>query len=282
MIYHILFNPLSRNGKGADEAKAVSAKLNGEAVFTDITSVTSYPDYFGGIKEGDKLVICGGDGTLNRFVNDCGELPDCDILYFATGSGNDFLTDIGHKYGDGPVKINEYLTDLPTVTVNGKDRKFINGIGYGIDGFCCEIGDKKRIENPGKDINYASIAIKGMLYAFGPRKAKITVDGKEYAFPKTWLAPTMNGRMYGGGMIPTPHQQRISDDKKLSVLYFGGAGRLHTLILFPGIFSGEHLKHDKYCKEFAGKEISVEFNKPTALQIDGETVLGVTEYTARI
>jgi hypothetical protein len=30
-----------------------------------------------------------------------------------------------------------------------------------------------------------------------------------------------------------------------------------------------------------GKEITVEFDKPCALQIDGETILGVTSYTAR-
>ena len=30
-----------------------------------------------------------------------------------------------------------------------------------------------------------------------------------------------------------------------------------------------------------GKEISVRFDRPCALQIDGETVLGVTEYSVR-
>lgn len=30
-----------------------------------------------------------------------------------------------------------------------------------------------------------------------------------------------------------------------------------------------------------GREITVEFDRPTALQIDGETILGVTSYTAR-
>jgi len=30
-----------------------------------------------------------------------------------------------------------------------------------------------------------------------------------------------------------------------------------------------------------GHEIAVEFDRPTPLQIDGETILGVTGYTAR-
>ena len=38
----------------------------------------------------------------------------------------------------------QYLRDLPTVTVNGKHWRFLNGIGYGIDGYCCEVGDALR------------------------------------------------------------------------------------------------------------------------------------------
>jgi hypothetical protein len=32
---------------------------------------------------------------------------------------------------------------------------------------------------------------------------------------------------------------------------------------------------------YEGKEITVKFDHPCALQIDGETILGVTEYTVR-
>ena len=34
-------------------------------------------------------------------------------------------------------------------------------------------------------------------------------------------------------------------------------------------------------KVFTGKEITVKFDRPCALQIDGETVLGVTEYKVK-
>ena len=36
----------------------------------------------------------------------------------------------------------------------------------------------------------------------------------------------------------------------------------------------------KYVEVISGHDISVEFSRPTALQIDGETVLGVTKYRA--
>ena len=104
------------------------------------------------------------------------------------------------------------------------------------------------------------------------------MDGKEYAYKKVWIAPTMHGKFYGGGMIPTPNQDRSSG--KLSLMLFYGAGRLRTLCVFPSIFKGEHVKHTKMVAVHTGKEITVEFDRPTPLQIDGETILGVTQYTA--
>ena len=59
-----------------------------------------------------------------------------------------------------------------------------------------------------------------------------------------------------------------------------GSGKLKTLMVFPSIFKGEHVKHTEMCQVLTGREITVEFDQPTALQIDGETILGVTQYTA--
>ena len=108
----------------------------------------------------------------------------------------------------------------------------------------------------------------------------VTVDGVKHTYKKVWLAPTMNGRCYGGGMMPTPDQDRLDPERKLSVLVYHGVGKLRALIVFPSIFKGEHLKHDKMCEVLTGHEITVEFDRPTALQIDGETVKNVTSYKA--
>lgn len=133
----------------------------------------------------------------------------------------------------------------------------------------------------GKQPNYTSIAITGLLFHFKPVNATITVDGVEHSFKKVWLAPTMLGGHYGGGMLPTPDQKRDNPEGKLSVMVFHGSGKLKTLMIFPSIFKGEHVKKEKHVTILTGKEITVRFDRPTALQVDGETVLGVSEYTAR-
>ena len=274
---YVIYNPLAGNGKAKEDAQLLQMLLDEELEYYDMTRITNYAAFISGMEKEDYLVIVGGDGTLNRFVNDTDGMEIAhEILYFPTGTGNDFAKDIG--MGENPRPITEYLKNLPSVEVNGKHYRFINGVGFGIDGYCCQVGDELR-KIPGKKVNYTGIAIKGLLLYFAPRNATVTVDGKEYTYKKVWIAPTMHGKFYGGGMIPTPKQDRSSG--KLSLMLFHGAGRIRTLCVFPGIFKGEHVKHTKMVAVHTGKEITVEFDRPTPLQIDGETILNVTRYKAK-
>ena len=177
---------------------------------------------------------------------------------------------------DKPIRINKYIKHLPVVTVNGKSYRFLNGVGYGIDGFCCEVGDK--LKEKGKKPNYTMIAIKGLLLRYKATNATVTVDGVSRHYKRVWIAPTMNGRFYGGGMMPTPDQNRNDRTKGVSVMLMHKAGRLRTLCIFPSIFKGKHIKHRKVVDAIRGHSITVEFDRPVALQIDGETVLNVSKY----
>jgi diacylglycerol kinase family enzyme len=280
MKYYVLYNAMAGHGKAEEIARSLEGKLEGEiAGFADMTKITNYSAFLSD-KSDCALVICGGDGTLNRFVNDAGEtIANSEIYYCAAGSGNDFLRDIGAAAGD-VVRITDQLKDLPICEVNGKTYRFINGVGYGIDGYCCEEGDKLRAAGE-TDINYTSIAIKGLLFHYKPTNAIVTVDGVKHTYKKVWIAPTMHGRYYGGGMMPTPAQVRNNGEGKLSILIFHRSSKLGTLMIFPSLFKGEHLKNTKYTEVLCGNEITVEFDSPAPLQVDGETVVGVMKYTAR-
>ncbi|MBR5491386.1 MAG: diacylglycerol kinase family protein [Oscillospiraceae bacterium] len=278
---YVLYNPLSGNGKGEEDAKLLDIVFPYQVSYYDITKITNYAAFLGGLEKDGILILVGGDGTLNRFANDTeGINIQQEIFYFPVGTGNDFARELGRETYSEPFPIARYLKNLPTVSVNGKSYRFLNGVGFGIDGYCCQEGDRLR-EIPGKKINYTAIAVKGLLSNFAPRKAKVTVDGREYTYKKVWIAPTMYGRFYGGGMIPAPGQNRDNPDKTLSLMVFHGAGRLRTLCAFPGIFKGKHVKHKKMVDVHRGHEIKVEFGRSTPLQIDGETIPNVTCYIAR-
>lgn len=277
----ILYNPLAGDMQGADAAKRLDAIYIGqELIYRDITEISDFGEIFSSLAPDDEVILCGGDGTLNRFINSIEGLEiNNNILYYATGSGNDFLNDLEKPQGAEPFKINNYIKNLPFIYVNGVKRRFINGIGYGLDGYACEAGDKAR-QATGKKINYTMIAIKGVLFSFKPRGATVTIDGIAKHYNKVWLAPAMFGRYFGGGMKIAPQRSRKNHD--LSVVVVHDVGRLRLLTILPTVFKGAHIKYKKYVETLSVKEVSVEFDSPCALQIDGETISDVKTYTAKV
>lgn len=238
----------------------------------------NYEEFMKKLEEKDEVIICGGDGTLNYFINhiDLDNIKN-NIYFYPAGTGNDFLNDLNKKDTKEPILINEYLKNLPTVIINDELKmKFINGVGYGIDGYCCEVADNLR-DKINKPVNYSSIAIKGLLFHFKKRIANIKIDGIDYQFKNVWLVPTMKGRFYGGGMMIAPNQDRLKDED-LSVVVYKTRSKLKALMVFPSIFKGEHIKKKKVVKIFKGKNIEISFNIPCALQVDGETILNVKKY----
>ena len=276
----VIYNPLSGDGKSEENSKLLEMIFDEELEYFDITRITNYKTFFGRMEEYGFVIIAGGDGTLNRFINDTEgiDIPQ-EIFYFPTGNGNDFANDM-EKTSGNPFKITEYLKNLPIAEVKGKKYRFINGVGFGIDGYCCQVGDELK-KTPEKKADYTKIAIKGLLFDFAPRNAKVTVDGVTKEYKKVWIAPTMKGRYYGGGMFVTPEQDRFDPEGKVSFGILHNSGALHTLMIFPSIFQGKHVEHTKQFESIKGHEVTVEFDRPTALQIDGETVLGVTSYTVK-
>lgn len=277
-VYHVFYNPVAGDGNGEAKARQLDSLLKGELHFYDLIRTEGVAGLVNGLAPSDAIVVAGGDGTLNHFINevDCDRIPNR-IYYYATGTGNDFLRDVAGADEKGVVEIGKYLKHLPQVEVNGKKYLFLNGVGYGIDGYCCEVGDKLR-QTSDKPVNYAGIAIKGLLFHYKPTAAKVTVDGVEHQYKKVWIAPTMHGRFYGGGMMPAPRQSRDNEKGTVSVTLFHDSGKLPTLAVFPNIFKGTIEKSKKMIDVFEGKDITVEFSEPRALQIDGETILGVTKY----
>jgi len=283
---HILYNPTSGNNSGKGYAMMLEICYPDSASY-DVTQIADHAAFFAGLAPSDDVILCGGDGMLHHFVNNTKDISIQNKIYlYAMGTGNDFARDIGKsQYSEPDYPINAYIKNLPSVTVNGTERLFINGVGYGIDGYCCEVGDRLREQNQklqqDKPINYASIAIKGLLGDFKPVNATVTVDGKKYQYKNVWIAPTMNGRYYGGGMMPAPEQDRLSPDRLLTLTVMHCGSKLKALCVFPSLFKGTHVKHKNVVSIHQGREITVEFDRPTPLQIDGETILDVTSYTAR-
>ncbi len=276
---YMLFNSKANAGEGREDALASAEKLKakyGEFDFRDLLSLNK-EEFFRSLKSEDMVVITGGDGTLNHLVNDIGDAPIPEKLYLLPlGTGNDFLNDvIDSKQEDGLVPLKPFLANLPVVETMGLKRRFVNGIGYGIDGECCVKAEEMKKEGK-TNINYGNITVKLLLTTYFAPKATVLLDGKEYAFNRVYIAAGMNGRYYGGGMQVAPMQKR--NDGLLSFVCVYGSGKLSTLMMFPSLFSGKHIKKKKHVFAQRAKVIEVKFDRPTGLQIDGEVVPNATSY----
>lgn len=274
---YVLYNPLANSGKGEDCLEDILRELGGKAECFDVTK-TDVRTLIQNTNPEDTVVVAGGDGTLNHFVNDVYGLPLPHVYMMRSGTGNDFLNDIEPPEGQVLVPLNPYITDLPEVDVNGKTYRYVNNVAFGIDGAVCEEGDKQKAKGKRK-INYTTLALKLMLFSYRAPNATVTVDGETRHYSRVWMAPSMNGRYFGGGMQVAPVQDRRK--KILTNVVVHNAGRFTIIRCFPAIFKGTHLKFTKIIDWRQGNEITVTFDRPIAVQIDGETIPNVLTYTAR-
>ena len=99
MIY-VLYNPQAGNNTGFEKAKELyNIYKDKQLELINVTTLNDYASFFREkIKNDDSLVIAGGDGTLNRFINETQEIDyPCTILYYPVGSGNDFARDVNKE-----------------------------------------------------------------------------------------------------------------------------------------------------------------------------------------
>lgn len=85
----ILYNPKAGNGRGLNEARRLDSIWSGKSLdYIDVTAIADIRAYLDSLPAETTVVLAGGDGTLNHFINDMGgEAPARDIYYFAAGSG---------------------------------------------------------------------------------------------------------------------------------------------------------------------------------------------------
>ena len=280
---YVLMNPRANNGLGESDAREWAKCLNEEVTYVNVLETKDMASFVKGLNPEDVIIVAGGDGTLNHFANDIAELDVKNEMYYVkSGSGNDFYRDNKEHCNElGMIPLNRFVQNLPIVTVNGIRRRFINGIGYGIDGETCRVGEEMRMKTTEK-IDYTKIAVKLLLGGYKLNHATITVDGETCEYDNVWLASTMKGRYYGGGLMVAPKQDRFDEENRVSVCCLYKRNRIATLLRFPSLNKGEHIKKKDWFTSKVGKKVEVKFDKPCALQIDGEVVENVTSYTVEV
>ena len=99
--YTVLFNPLAGNKTAKKEVYKLDELLpNDDLNYVEMTPDFHYKEFINSLPDGECVVICGGDGTINALINDIdNSCLSRQIYYYPLGSGNDFNRDIfGDEY----------------------------------------------------------------------------------------------------------------------------------------------------------------------------------------
>lgn len=283
---YILYNPLVNGGHGYRGVKLIRHWLREEQpderpIVKNVIKLR-VREFFRGLTPADRVILCGGDGTIHHLVNDlAGEVPAVPVYLWRYGTGNDFLRDVtdGDDEAGHMVLLNEHIRRLPTTTYDGEVVRYLNGCSLGVDAVVCEMLDEQRRLRKSRKLNYTWTAVKAFFTRYKPISGRVTVDGETIEYKRIWMAASMHGRYQGGGMRFAPEQDRNGD--LLCSMVWHGTTALGTLARFPSVIPGRHVRYKDICDIRYGHEITVELDEPTTIQFDGEVVPGVSRYTAR-
>jgi YegS/Rv2252/BmrU family lipid kinase len=274
----LLYNPLSRNGGNSKYIKKIVDDLSktDEVIAHSLLDIFDVEKFIQTFKKDDKIVVLGGDGTLNKLVNATKEYPITqDIYMFQAGTGNDFLRSLKTK--EKMININKYLTDLPVVESETENLKFFNGIGLGLDGLISDLVNNSRFKK--NKFNYFRHAIEGFI-KYNPVSGTITIDDKEIKENKLWFVSVMNGPYFGGGMKIAPFANRM--EKDLDVVLVKNVPKLLLILIFPTIYLGWHRIFKRYITFYKAKNVKIDIDSSCYMQVDGEVYYPVQKVKASV
>ena len=268
----ILYNPKSKNTRSSVQTHKLVRHYKKNGIPFRLKSVLKIKDiraYLEGKSHIDKVILLGGDGTINYLVNSIFDVEiKQDIYLKRNGTGNDFLRSL-RKNDTSPQYIMESTYDT------GFKTYFINGTGMGIDGYVGYLMNKSK--RKGK-LAYLFATLKALIQ-YIPEELELEIDGVHHKFDKTFLITMNNGKYFGGGMKISPHADIT--DEYLDVIIVHSIPKWLLLPIFFTIYIGKHTWFKRWVKHFKAKHIIAKYKTPQITQADGENYYDITEMNVK-
>ena len=213
---------------------------------------------------GDKLIVIGGDGTINEVINN---YHGKEIIYLAYGSGNDLARSIKFKKD---VEISRLLESKRFIEYDVgvvNDRKFCSGFDIGFNADIIKRANSSRLKKYlGKYIYLLQGAV-GILM-LKKYKAKISWDGGEITTDTLYLLNAMVQPYEGGGIKFAP--QATGQDGKLHVMIMEDMSFATFVYNYLCLLLKKHNKLRKV-KQIMTDRLTIQTNQKY-FQIDGELI----------
>lgn len=249
-----------------------------ESKFNTSLFVSKYPnhikEYVSKIDKNmfDRIVIFGGDGTINEVVNglyDSNNLQSFKIGVIPTGSGNSVAHDtdlldvkvaIQKSVGSNVMKMDVNQVDFDSFT-----RLSVSVLGWGMFSFGNIRAEKLRILGP---IRYDVASIITLLEK-KIHKAEIVIEGIPKLLECAFIVGC-NSKHTGKGMIVAP--KGGFSDKKIDLITVGkDVSRFQVFDIFQKVYKGTHIDLP-YVENIQVDSFKIDPGQKSFYNIDGDIV----------
>jgi len=295
----VVVNPNAGNRKCGKDWPEISRILESQnipfhAVMTQHRShaVHLTEEYVG--KGFQKILVVGGDGTLNEVVNGIFRqqrfaVSELLLGMIMVGTGNDWgrMYRIPSSYEKAVKAIRKerrFIQDAGMVSYTAENgepvtRYFLNMAGLGFDALVALKTNMMKDKGRGGTLAYLYNLVMG-LFRYHHVPVKISIDGENVYDDRMFSMNIGICRYNGGGMKQAP--MAIPDDGIFDVTVFRAISKLRVLTNVYRLYSG-NFAHLSLARIFRGKEIEVRAmgKRKLLLEADGES-LGSGPFTFNI
>lgn len=289
-MFHIIINTASKSGKGHSPWKDLKEVLDAHGATYEVHATgkkgdaTEYARMLTGTGEKIKLLVCGGDGTLNEVLQGIENFENTSLYYVPTGSGNDFARDFKGKGSpvkrlnrilENPVEqlIDVGVADIVTDAEEKKQYRFGVSCGIGFDAAVCEKVEHSRAKavlnkiGLGKVV-YLVVAI-GQILSSKKVACRVTIGKNEIeTYRKLLFATGMMHRYEGGGFMFCPKADGADGLADLCAVH--DISKAKVLSILPTAFKGKHVLFHKNVRTACSESFLVEVDEPMFFHTDGE------------
>ena len=265
MRLKLIYNPAAGRGRAKHHAGEVEHHLRLLGADVEPYASTSPEDMTRAAADSsrnayDRVVVCGGDGTLNLALRRF-DLASSTLALIPLGSGDDFERVNGIPRdvpGACAVAVHGAVREVDVAIAN--DLRYAGVAGLGFDSEVARYAREKVKHIHGSAVYF--YAILRVLPSFKPRWVRI--DGRD---EEIMFAVFGNSPQYGGGIKITP--RALLDDALLDACIVHRTSRFQLLKTLPRAYTGRHV-HSAFVETRRGREFTVESESPMDVYADGE------------
>lgn len=285
-VWQIIVNPNAGRKKGRKDWKLIENILNQnniqyETIFTEAKFHAIKLAEESVIRGFRKILVVGGDGTMNEVVNGIfgqSEVNTSDITLgiITVGTGNDWgrMFGIPTGYNEAIQVINKnktYLQDAGVVSYySGNSRKkryFVNIAGLGFDAIVVQRSNRQKEKGRSSKMLYFWTLLRSLL-DYKDTKTEIIIDGEKVK-NDTFSISLGIGKYSGGGMMQTP--TAIPNDGLFELTLIKKMRKGEIIMSLKKLYNGTILNHPKV-EAYTGKNIRIDSDPLIHVEVDGESL----------